>query len=227
MLLAAVGLTVGVGTTEAQALGTGKACVFIEPQGAVVPILDNLGHIGWGFQVAGTSTWIYGSTENPNGSTVIFAPQFNGAWSASGTWNDMLNTFTLQSHYPSHAVNKASTATHPGAPYTQYKCEAVANSNVTKAKAAAQANATSGYLPGTNDCLNAVYNVLHAYNAQNLPSLVVNPGPNAWYNKLSTANWNNPSGKLGATLGVAGGSKALGARVVQWPCNGHPDQEWF
>lgn len=31
----------------------------------------------------------------------------------------------------------------------------------------------------------------------------------------------------GQCLGVQGGSTALGAQVVQWPCNGHPDQEWY
>jgi galactose oxidase len=31
----------------------------------------------------------------------------------------------------------------------------------------------------------------------------------------------------GQCLGVSGGSKALGAQVVQWSCNGHPDQEWY
>jgi hypothetical protein len=234
-LCAVAGATAGLGATAAQAYGTGEACVFIEPQGAKFAGL-NFGHIGWGYQVAGTSTWVYGATENPNGTPQIWAPAFNGAWKASGTWNDMLNTFTLQTDYPSHAVNSASNATNPGAPYTQYKCEAVANSNVTAANAAASANITAGYTLPSNDCLTAVDRVLSAYNAQNLPSLTFNPGPNAWYNALSPAYWNNPSGQLGETwendnsgmfLDISGPSSNDGSIVHQWTYNGGNNQWWF
>jgi hypothetical protein len=31
----------------------------------------------------------------------------------------------------------------------------------------------------------------------------------------------------GQCLGVSGGSTAVGAQAVQWPCDGHPDQQWF
>jgi hypothetical protein len=35
---------------------------------------------------------------------------------------------------------------------------------------------------------------------------------------------NRNSGKC---MGVTGGSAQNGAAVVQWDCNGHPDQRWF
>jgi hypothetical protein len=231
----------GVGVTTAQAMGAGKACVFIEPQGAKFAGL-NFGHIGWGYQVAGTSTWVFGATENPNGTHPIARNSFNGAWDASGTWNDMLNAFTLQTDYPSHAVNNASNASRPSAPYTQYACESVANSNVSAANAAARDNVAAGYaLPvidggGGNDCLDAVNRVLHAYNAQNLPSITTHPGPNAWYDALSPSDWNNPGGPLGETwknynsgmyLDVSGPSASNGTVVHQWTYNGMDNQWWF
>jgi len=277
--LAAAGL-VGIGATAAQAYGTGTACVFIEPQGAKWAGL-NFGHIGWGYLVAGSSTWVYGATENPNGTPQIDAPAFNGAWTESGTWSEMLDTFTLQTSYPSSVVNSSSQAAHPSAPYTKYKCETVANTNVTNANAAANSTIHAGYTLGLNDCLTAVMNVLAAYNAQNLPNRLTDPTPNTWFDALSSA-WNAPSGPLGETwvnynsgmyldvtgpstangtlmhqwtytgadnqwwfrygwnygdvftrygtnkcMGVAGGSTSAGAAVVEWDCNNHLDQQWI
>src|SRR5258708_39659843 len=84
---AAAASLLGLGATAAHAYGTGAACVFIEPQGAKWAGL-NFGHIGGGYQAAGTSTWGDGPTENPNGHTPVYAPGLNGAWTASGNWNN-------------------------------------------------------------------------------------------------------------------------------------------
>jgi hypothetical protein len=284
VLLAAFGLLT-LTAPEAQALGTGSACVFIQPQGAkwavAGPVSGNFGHIAWGYQVAGSATWVFGSTENPNGTRQIDAPGFNGAWKASGTRNDMLNAFNLQSHYPSSSVNPASLSGHPSAPYTRYKCATVANTNVTNANTAAAGNLGAGYTLGTNDCLSAVIRVLQGYNVPPLPPRVGYPTPNTWFDALDPSTWNQ-TGNLGETwinlnsdmyldlsgpgtangtpvhqwsynggdnqwwfrsnaiygnvftrygsnkcMGVGGASQAAGAPVVEWDCNGSPDQQWI
>ncbi|MCO5973966.1 RICIN domain-containing protein [Actinoallomurus soli] len=231
--VAAAGL-VGFGATAAHAYGTGMACVFIQPQGAKFAGL-NFGHIAWGYQT-GTSTWAYGSTENPNGKTEIDAPGYNGAWTASGSWGQMLSAFTLQSRYPSHSVNSQSNSPHPSAPYTKYKCESVANTNVTKANAAAKANITAGYKIATNDCLTAVIRVLQEFNAQNLPSRLSYPSPNTWYDALDSNHWNYVTGQLGETwnnynsgmyLDITGPSTNNGSKVHQWTWTGADNQWWF
>jgi hypothetical protein len=196
VLLATAGALIGLGVPHARALGLGEACAFIEPQGAAIAG-QNFGHIGWGYQVAGTSTWVFGATENPNGSAFIQPGDFNGAWKATGTWDDMLDAFTSQTYYPSHAVNPASNSNGPSAPYTSYKCEIVANSAVGAANNAAAATFTAGYLGLTNDCLTAVISVLSAYNAQNL-NPATDFGPNYWYDNLSASAWN-----ITGTLGIA------------------------
>ncbi|WP_155128674.1 hypothetical protein [[Actinomadura] parvosata] len=167
--------------SPAYALGPGQACVFLEPEGAPVPVLGNVGHIGWGFLVAGSDQWIYGSTENPNGDYQIYAPGFNGAWSAQGNYASMLNDFVTQRHFP-------ATAKQPGPahPYTSYKCVKTDGSSVGAAKTAASGNLTAGYTGIGNNCLDATIRVLNAYGVPGLPSASFYPYPNNWFNALGT-----------------------------------------
>jgi hypothetical protein len=39
--------------------------------------------------------------------------------------------------------------------------------------------------------------------------------------------WEIVNLNTGMCLGVTGGSTSIGAPVVQWACNGHPDQNWY
>jgi hypothetical protein len=70
-------LTTATLVLTAHALGAGKVCMFNAPSGA-----DTLGHVGWGYLVGGTSTWIYGATEEPGDN-----------WHTSGSWSQMLEAF--------------------------------------------------------------------------------------------------------------------------------------
>jgi hypothetical protein len=285
-LSAALGLVLGgttlIAATQALALGPGEVCAFIEPDGGTV-LGNNYGHIGWGFLIAGSSSWIYGSTENPNGTYQIDAPGFNGAWKQQGTWTDMINDFTFQYDYPSHSRDVRSNSPYPAHPYTQYKCELTSGSSVTAAINAADNNITAGYTGLGNNCLDATYRVLNAYGAPSLPWPSTHPRPyQDWYSSLDSSTWNitgtlgetwvnRHSGQLldvsgpstadgalvhqwtytgadnqwwirpwqadgytrlfsrhsGKCLGVSGGSTAAGATVVQWTCNGNADQEWY
>jgi hypothetical protein len=283
---ALLGLVMGgttlLGASRALALGPGEVCAFIEPDGGTV-LGNNFGHIGWGFQAAGSDTWVYGATENPNGTYQIDAPGFNGAWKSQGTWSDMINDFTFQYDYPSHARNPQSVSARPDHPYTGYKCEHTATSAVGAASTAATNNISAGYTGLGNNCLDATYRVLSAYGAPNLPSPSTHPRPyQDWYSSLDSSTW-NIVGKLGETLvdgnsgqvldvsgpsaadgalvhqwtytgadnqwwfrpaqsdgetrlfnrysgkclGITGGSTAAGAQAVQWTCNGNPDQTWY
>jgi hypothetical protein len=178
--LAAIGALI-VPSPPAQALGPGQACVFLEPDGAPVPVLGNVGHIGWGFLVAGSDQWIYGSTENPNGDYQIYAPAFNGAWSAQGDRARMIDDFVTQRHFP------ATTRTpRPQHPYTTYKCVKTNTSSVGAAKTAASGNVTAGYTGVGNNCLDATIRVLNAYGVPGLPSATFYPYPNNWFNTLGT-----------------------------------------
>lgn len=268
-----------VRSSPAAALGPGEVCVFLQPQGAEIPFVSGMtspaGHIGWGYLVGGTSTWVFGSTENPNGDYQIDAPNFNGAWSISGSWQQMVDTFTFQTRFP--GTFKQPDAAHP---YSQYKCRTTPTSSVGAANSAATANATAGYTGIGNNCLDATYRILNAYGVPNLPWPSTHWYPNNWYNALDSTWW---SGSLGETwmnvnsgmamdldhsnaangtavhqwpyngtdaqwwvqavtgsgayelfsratgkcVGVAGGSTAAGAAVVEWDCVGHPDQRWY
>ena len=235
-LLAAVlsGMTL-VAATPAAALGPGEVCAFIEPDGGTV-LGNNFGHIGWGFLVAGSSSWIYGATENPNGTYQINAPGFNGAWKAQGTWTDMINDFTRQYDYPSHSKVSGSNSPYPAHPYTEYKCELTSGSAVGAAITAATNNISAGYTGLGNNCLDATYRVLNAYGAPNLPWPSTHPRPyQDWYSSLDSSTW-NITGKLGATwtnrgsglkLDVSGPSTADGAIVHQWTYTGADNQWWI
>lgn len=226
---------VGLGATAARALGPGEVCAFIEPDGGTV-LGNNFGHIGWGFLIGGTDQWIYGATENPNGTYQINAPGFNGAWKRQGTWAQMIDDFTFQYDYPSHAVNSNSDSPEPAHPYTMYKCETTSTSSVGAASTAATNNISAGYTGLGNNCLDATYRVLNAYGAPNLPWPSTHPRPyQDWYSSLDGSTW-TITGKLGETwmnnksglmLDVSGPSTSNGAVVHQWSYNGGDNQWWF
>ncbi|HEV3170723.1 MAG TPA: RICIN domain-containing protein [Actinocrinis sp.] len=238
-LTAALGLALGgtvlFGASPAQALGPGEVCAFMEPDGGTV-LGNNFGHIGWGFLVAGSSSWIYGATENPNGAYQINAPGFNGAWKAQGSWTDMIDDFTFQYDYPSHDMNSQSNSPYPAHPYTEYKCELTSGSAVGAAITAATNNISAGYTGLGNNCLDATYRVLNTYGAPNLPWPSTHPRPyQDWYQSLDSSAW-DISGKLGETwinggsgqmLDVSGPSTADGALVHQWTYTGADNQWWF
>ncbi|WP_424534327.1 hypothetical protein ACOZ38_29005 [Sphaerisporangium viridialbum] len=171
--------TGGLSAWPAFALGPGQVCVFIQPHGAPLPLGGTAGHIGWGYLVGGTSTWVYGSTENPDGATQIDAPGFNGAWSANESFARMLDDFRRQPHFPSTVKQP-----RPAHPYTGYKCRPTDTSAVGAANIAASDNIAAGYTFVGNNCLDAAYRVLRAYGAPDLPSPSLHWYPNDWYTAL-------------------------------------------
>ncbi|MFF5210057.1 hypothetical protein [Streptosporangium sp. NPDC000396] len=166
------------GADEPGRKGTaGEACVFLAPKGASVDLPGgklSLGHVGWGYR-AGDGVYVYGSTENPTAKFAIKAGADNGAWSGSGTRDDMLREFRSGGH----STNA----------YTTYKCGKVSSWDAGAAREAAQATMKLGYTLFTNNCMDHTYRVLSAYGAA-LPK----PGPSK--NRVITSvavNANLPS----------------------------------
>jgi hypothetical protein len=220
-LAAACALT----TAPAQAAGMGKACVFVQPQGA-----SGNGHVGWGFRVSQEDHWFFGSTENTQGAATIDAGNDIGFWEHEGTYDQMLDAFVRQTYYP------RDHRAYPAWAYTAFKCEDVSDSAVNAAKAEMAATARQGYRLIGNNCMNHAYNILKAYNTKNLPdpAAVTNWAPNNWYAnlgdewseyRLPAETWASPV--TGKYADIEGPSTDNGAVLHQWSWTGGDNQWWW
>lgn len=122
---------------SAQALGPGKVCMFNAPAGAY-----GLGHVGWGYLVGGTSTWVYGATEDPGKN-----------WHTSGTWQQMLAAF------------KGAGTFHAAGYYKYYKCEGSPHSSVGAANKQVAAGEASGYNVDWDNCLTKAIAIFKVYDS--------------------------------------------------------------
>ncbi|WP_433179806.1 hypothetical protein [Actinoallomurus sp. CA-150999] len=175
VLAAGVTLT---STAPAHALGHGRVCVFLAPQGA-----KGNGHVGWAFQEPPKDHWFFGATEGQPGeeggpnSKKINPGQNNGAWEDNGTWQKVLDTF-----------RNVKAGEHPGGYYKQYTCKNTTDSSVHAADLQGQANKGRGYYLWGNNCMNHSYDVLKSYGAgltdPNNPKWISNWRPNDWVDNL-------------------------------------------
>ncbi|MEU6251888.1 hypothetical protein [Streptomyces sp. NPDC047043] len=161
-----------------QPAGPGGACVFVKPDGA-----QKFGHVGWGFRVTGTNQWVYGAVENPTNKLYTPPGGYIGAWHAKGTYARMLSEMSRDAHYPGKSSH----------PYSRYRCVSSSTSDVNNAWAMIRTVESRGFLVGfdrktgeltSRDCLDATYDVLHAYRTRHLtyaPHLDV---PNVWVETL-------------------------------------------
>jgi hypothetical protein len=172
------------GTTEAitsmagASRGSGAACVFVKPDGA-----QKFGHVGWGFKVPGTGSWVYGAVENP--SEKLYTPPggYIGAWHAEGSYDRMLSEMSTDAHYPDASEH----------PHSRYRCTRSSTHDVNNARAMIGKVEARGFLVGVDprtgkltsrDCLDATYDVLKAYRTKRLtpaPKLSI---PNVWVEEL-------------------------------------------
>jgi hypothetical protein len=144
------------------ALGSGEACVFYRP----LSILSvNVGHVGWGWQINGTGTYVYGATEGQAGASNIPKGQPNGFWEEQGSNEVMKNAFKSRD-------------------YVSYNCEGVENINVSAAYTTASETKVAGYNILSNNCLDHTIAILTAYNAKGLPSDNTFPTPKDWFEEL-------------------------------------------
>jgi len=163
VLTAAAGLSFGL-ASPALALGAGEVCMFNAPSGAELGPLHE-GHVGWGYLVGGTSTWVFGATENPSYH-----------WHTSGSWSTMLADF--------HDADYD----HKLGYYTKYKCQYTSTSAVGAANAAVADGESNGYFLLTNNCLTKAVSIFNAYYGFGLGSGAFD-SPNSYFNDL---NWYGP-----------------------------------
>lgn len=164
----------GSAVSAEQPSGPGGACVFVKPDGA-----QKFGHVGWGFRITGTGQWVYGAVENPTNKLYTPPGGYIGAWHAQGSYARMLSDMSHDTHYPGRS-------THP---YSRYRCTSSSTSDVNSARAMIRTVESRGFLVGfdrktgdltSRDCLDATYDVLHAYRTRHLtyaPHLDI---PNVW-----------------------------------------------
>jgi len=167
----------------AYAKGPGRACVFIAPSEA-----NGLGHVGWGYQVGGTDTYVYGATEGPT-SWWPGAP--NGAWKATGPWPQVLADF---------AGANPNVTNH----YTQYRCKTVRDSAVGAANDQVNHVLQSGYFVFWWNCLDDMIRVLNAYGAD-LPPAADYPIPNRYFHQALEEWGASPWSGIEHLPGVDGG----------------------
>jgi hypothetical protein len=144
----------------AHALGAGKVCMFNAPSGAYT-----LGHVGWGYLVGGTSTWVYGATEEPGEN-----------WHTSGSWPQMLASFKDSGDY------------HNAGYYLYYKCQTSPTSAVGAANKQVAAGEASGYNWDNDNCLSKAVAIFEAYDGSTFDYLGNGKGwpPNFYFdNELS------------------------------------------
>src|SRR5579862_9143768 len=144
----------------AYALGPGEVCMFNAPSGT-----DYLGHVGWAYLVGGTSTWIYGATEEASES-----------WHESGSFTDMLNAFRGAGTY------------HDAGYYKYYRCEKSPNSSVGAADQQVAKGEASGYNWDYDNCLTKSVAVFKAYDSGTFGGLDdgVSVLPNAYFENALT-----------------------------------------
>lgn len=201
---------VSVSMTAAHAASSGLACAFDAPLGA-----NGLGHVGWGFQIS-NSTFVYGSTENPNTNYAILSDGKGGyigysalgtvtgattlgSWSRQGSFAQMLNDFQRQPQWgtwPEASLDRQSN----GNEYTLYKCITVTNSSVTNADNAVSQVQNYGYysgIPGggTGAATHALYS-LAGWNCMNQVDYILSayntqglPSPSSNPSNWPPNNW--------------------------------------
>jgi hypothetical protein len=118
-------------------------------------------HVGFGLEVA-QDVYVFGFVENGAGCAAVPPGKDNGFWMTTGSKDQMLATFSDPSAsrfygaiFPIDVINHNQ--------YNQYKTSKVETPNVCAAVKAAEALYLNGYDVASNNCLDAVYNVLKAY----------------------------------------------------------------
>lgn len=148
-------------------------------------------HVGFGFRVS-QDAYLFGSVENRLGwplpgilaGLYVPANADNGYWMTTGTFDQMIETFRNPCDSCFHGALLV-----PG--YTEYRFATVQNPSICTATRLAEKLYTLGYEAVTNNCLNAVFNVLSAYGVQFGPLLnpLAHPCPGGWFNALPSSDW--------------------------------------
>jgi hypothetical protein len=126
--------------------------MFHAPSGAAW-----LGHVGFAYQISGTSNWVYGATEGEGQLFIDAGPPTNDeSWSQVGTFDQVTSVFKNQ-------LVIDGTTYHNAGYYTNYRCASTIEAYLVDAWNAVQAASTNGYDILVNNCLTKSIAILEAY----------------------------------------------------------------
>jgi hypothetical protein len=173
--------------------------------------VDNLGHVGVGFQNE-DGTWTIGGIENTGGSPVVIPGADNRVGIASavgslynnGGWTETKKTLT-DVEVIFHSLS-----------YDGFKIIQVSDSKSNLADAEINKFPTRGYDVVTNNCLSATIDVLTAYGVKDLPYQIAHVAPNDYYANVKSEEYLWDAGKkkytdINTGMPLVSGSGALTA----------------
>ncbi|MEU8034874.1 Tat pathway signal protein [Streptomyces sp. NPDC049099] len=151
--LATVVLGVATATippAEAEAAPLGRACLFLDKEGA--PFGGRTyGHVAWAIRdPKNTSHWIWGATENAEGDGYTAPGKNNGSWIQGGTWGEMRGETKRK-------------RTIELARYDAYRCINTAGGDLTAAQRTFTQMKWNGYAVFTNNCLTKAIAIFRKY----------------------------------------------------------------
>ncbi|MGW1696416.1 Tat pathway signal protein [Streptomyces sp. NPDC002399] len=151
--LVATALTAGVFTTltsEAAAAPQGRACLFLDKQGAVFKGTA-YGHVAWAIRdPKNRNHWIWGATENAEGDAYTKPGRNNGTWIQGGTWRQM------------RGEDKGKRALSL-VRYDAYRCINTAGGDLAGAQRTYKQMRDNGYAIFTNNCLTKSIGIFRKY----------------------------------------------------------------
>jgi hypothetical protein len=155
------------------------------------PFIDPLAptHVGFGFEVV-PGVYVFGSVEDTSASLIVPTGGDNRYWMATGTLAQMLATFRYPPASQFHGALLAE-------PYDQYRNTSVQNPSICAAVLFAEKLYNVGYKFLTNNCLDAIYNVLRVYGVIFPPgidpaNILCPSGFFGWFSALPSPPWTTP-----------------------------------
>lgn len=144
--------------------------------------VDNLGHVGVGFQNA-DGTWTIGAIEGDPEKAILWGAAALPLIGNNGGWVETGKTL-LEAEVLFHALG-----------YDGFKIIQVSDSNPDLAEFVTNDFPMRGYNVVNNNCLSATIDVLTAYGAKNLPLQIAHVAPNDYYANVKGEEYLWDSGK--------------------------------
>jgi hypothetical protein len=164
---------------------TSGAVIVFERKNVVLGV--DVGHVGIAFKNPNDGTWVGGAVEG-TGDTLtnavgVDANQYNGGWYSDvgffKTKEDVIREFSTNRITESDGVI-------PHAAYDRMQFIAIQDPHYDEALQAVQRIPDRGFkVWANNDCLNAVYDVMSAYNVEGLKTPILSNWPKSYFNDLN------------------------------------------
>lgn len=147
----------------------GRVCMVDAPNGAdILGQTGPYGHVGWAYLVdRNQGTWTFGANE---GVSFIGLPSLT--WYKDAEWPELVRSFKAPDSKYSRIADY----------YKYTRCASGSLHNNSTAAATARSQDQQPYWIPLNDCLSNAVDVLRAYGVPSLPSYVITPQPNDYFN---------------------------------------------